>query len=121
MSICFFVFAEEQFSLGARLDDLETVIYGQIRGSDSLDSRIARLETIVFGRTFAENSLDSRMERLVKPFSPEGTNDVSLVAKVNFLEWLMQSKVSVMPLLTKVSRLKKSAIGESSLGDPLIF
>ncbi|MDD2716336.1 MAG: hypothetical protein PHW04_10650 [Candidatus Wallbacteria bacterium] len=108
-------------SIERSLCNLETMVYGQVRLNESLESRFSRLETIIFGKDFHENNLDIRLTRLMKPFDFDESGTISLVAKINYLEWKLSSRCSDLPLLTKVSRLKKQTQGDNTLNDPLIF
>jgi len=107
-------------SITKRLDNIETIVYGQKRLNESIESRIARLETIVFGKNYSENNLGSRLTRLEKPFQFKDL-DFTLPEKLDFLEWKLENSIKSIPCLAKTSHIKKLALGIGSLQDPLIF
>lgn len=104
-----------------RLSYIEELLYGQRRIGESIDSRISRIENILFGKSYKENNIETRLKRIENPFLTKKSGQLSLIQASNFLEWKLKKRISQLPLLTKISNLKRIILGEGTLNDPLLF
>ena len=96
------------------LAGLEVEVFGQA-ATGSLKERLNNLDELVTGR-IREETLVERLSRLDKLLYINQPHDISLIYKIQALEWVLFKEASTGSLRDRVERLEKLLVGEVSAG-----
>ena len=96
------------------LAGLEVEVLGQA-ATGSLKERLNNLDELVTGR-IREETLVERLSRLDKLLYINQPHDISLIYKIQALEWVLFKEASTGSLRDRVERLEKLLVGEVSAG-----
>lgn len=96
------------------INAMENMVNGQV-AEGSLMERLNRLEVAISGR-IREGSLVEKLSRLQTMLFINQPHDISLIYKIQALEWVLFKEAELQPLKFRVEKLEKSLLGESFSG-----
>ncbi len=96
------------------LDELETFVYGQ-PGSGSLMERLDRFEAGFIGKN-RDGSLVERLKYLDKVVFENQPHDISLLYKIQALEWVIYRRMHTGSLLSRTEQVETVLFGSASSG-----
>lgn len=96
------------------INAMENAVNCQVSEGSLLD-RISRLEVIISGKN-REGSLVEKLSQLQTLIFINQPHDISLIYKIQALEWVLFKEAETQPLKLRVGKLEKSLLGETFPG-----
>lgn len=93
----------------------ETSVYGTVQ-EGSINNRLQKLDTTIYGSSQPVADMDQQTDKLFTDLYDSNATKLSLLTRVNILQWQFSGDITEDALVTRVSSLEQSLSGNSGSG-----
>lgn len=117
MCLAFPAFAAEPATISGRMDRVDQVVYGEVKGGSLLD-RISSVDNLIYGKgNMTGDGLDDRVSNAYLDVVNSGNDAApSISARTNALEYYLTDEVKREALADRIGNLEKTVFGKEKTG-----
>ena len=117
MCLVFPAFAAEPATISGRMDRVDQVVYGEVKGGSLLD-RISSVDNLIYGKgNMTGDGLDDRVSNAYLDVVNSGNDAApSISARTNALEYYLTDEVKREALADRIGNLEKTVFGKEKTG-----
>ena len=118
MCLAFPAFAAEPATISGRMDRVDQVVYGEVKGGSLLE-RISSVDNLIYGKgNMTGDGLDDRVSNAYLDVVNSGNDAApSISARTNALEYYLTDEVKREALADRIGNLEKTVFGKEKTGD----
>ena len=117
MCLVFPAFAAEPATISGRMDRVDQVVYGEVKGGSLLE-RISSVDNLIYGKgNMTGDGLDDRVSNAYLDVVNSGNDAApSISARTNALEYYLTDEVKREALADRIGNLEKTVFGKEKTG-----
>ena len=117
MCLAFPAFAAEPATISGRMDRVDQVVYGEVKGGSLLE-RISSVDNLIYGKgNMTGDGLDDRVSNAYLDVVNSGNDAApSISARTNALEYYLTDEVKREALADRIGNLEKTVFGKEKTG-----
>lgn len=117
MCLVFPAFAAEPATISGRMDRVDQVVYGEVKGGSLLE-RISSVDNLIYGKgNMTGDGLDDRVSNAYMDVVNSGNDAApSISARTNALEYYLTDEVKREALADRIGNLEKTVFGKEKTG-----
>lgn len=117
MCLAFPAFAAEPATISGRMDRVDQVVYGEVKGGSLLE-RISSVDNLIYGKgNMTGDGLDDRVSNAYLDVVNSGNDAApSISARTNALEYYLTDEVQREALADRIGNLEKTVFGKEKTG-----
>ena len=117
MCLAFPAFAVEPATISGRMDRVDQVVYGEVKGGSLLE-RISSVDNLIYGKgNMTGDGLDDRVSNAYLDVVNSGNDAApSISARTNALEYYLTDEVKREALADRIGNLEKTVFGKEKTG-----